>query len=199
MHALLDFWFDVDPADDAALTAQYRRWFAGTPEEDQQLAERFGKLAQAAAGGKLDSWSGSAQGRLALIILLDQLPRSLHRGQAEAFAQDEKALTLCLGGIELGMHENLSPLERIFFCMPLQHSESPVVQALSVRVFSDLSALAVPGPLAAKLADAAGYAAEHQAIVERCGRFPHRTRALGRTSSDEELAFLTTGGPNFGQ
>jgi len=199
MHELLDYWFDVDPADAAALTAQNRRWFASTPDDDRVLAERFGARARAAAAGELDSWSGSPQGRLALILLLDQLPRNLHRGTADAFAQDPKALALSLGGIELDMHESLSPLERIFFQMPLQHAESLPVQELSVHLFGGMRALAAPGPLADLLQNVADYAVKHRDIVARFGRFPHRNRILGRDSTDEELAFLNAGGPSFGQ
>jgi len=199
VRALLDFWFDVDPADVAALTAQMRRWFASTPDEDAALAERFGALAREAAAGTLDAWTGSPQGRLALIILLDQLPRNLYRGQPEAFARDPKAAALCLGGIELGMHETLSPLERVFFLMPLQHAESLPVQDLSLRVFGELSRQAADGPLADLLQNVADYAAEHRKIIKRFGRFPHRNRILGRDSTDEELEFLAAGGPSFGQ
>jgi uncharacterized protein (DUF924 family) len=199
MHGLLDFWFDVDPADTAALSAHFRRWFASTPDDDRALAERFGTLAHAAAADELDTWSGSPQGRLALILLLDQLPRNLHRGTAAAFAQDPKALALSLGGIELDMHEPLGPLERIFFLMPLQHAESLPVQELSVHLFRGMGALATSGPLADLLQNVADYAVKHRDIIARFGRFPHRNRILGRDSTAEEQAFLDAGGPSFGQ
>lgn len=199
MHALLDDWFDVNLADSPALQEQNRRWFASTPAEDHALAERFGSLARAAAAGDLDLWSGSPQGRLALIILLDQCPRNLHRGQPEAFAQDDKALALCLGGIELHMHEQLNPLERVFFCMPLQHSESLVMQELSVATFTMLADGEAPEALAEMLANVQSFAEKHRDIIARFGRFPHRNRTLGRATTTEEAAFLASGGPSFGQ
>lgn len=197
--ALLDYWFDVDPQDAAAIEARQRRWFVSSAADDRFLADHFGELASAAADGKLDPLSATSDGRLALILLLDQLPRNLHRGTPRAFAQDARALALCLEGMEQGQADHLEALERVFFCMPLQHAESRQVQALSVETFAGLAEIEAPAPLAAALAGFADYAVVHRDIIERFGRFPHRNAVLGRASTDAEREYLESGAPSFGQ
>jgi uncharacterized protein (DUF924 family) len=197
--ALLDFWFEGMASSPADLTALMKKWFAGTPERDRELDDRFGELARAAGAGELDHWSASARGRLALIILLDQLPRNLNRGKAAAFACDEKALDLCRSGMDLGLDQQLDPVERIFFLMPLQHAESREIQALSTETFQKLAAVSQTGPVQTLLANTAKYATEHRQIIDSFGRFPHRNKALGRESTTAETEFLASGGPSFGQ
>jgi len=199
IEALLGLWFGADPADAAALTRQRQRWFSSSAEDDRELKERFGPLAEAAAAGELDDLARTPRGRLALILLLDQLPRSLHRGTADAFAQDGKALELSIGGMRLGQVEKLEPIERAFYCMPLQHAEARDIQALSVATFAALAAEPAPEPLRAALRGFADYAVVHRDIIERFGRFPHRNKVLGREATDEEREFLESGGPSFGQ
>lgn len=198
-RALLDYWFDFDASDPAELKARMQRWFASTPEQDREVCERFGALATAAADGELDALAARPRGRLALILLLDQLPRNLHRGTAAAFAQDDKALALCVEGMRRGQLDRLAPLEAGFFCMPLQHAEAADIQKLSVASFRALAAGKAPEPVAAALGNFADYAATHQEIIERFGRFPHRNGALGRESTATEIEFLAGGGPSFGQ
>lgn len=197
--SILDFWFEGVSDDADRLKQLMQRWFAGSADHDRELADRFGELAAAAARGEFDHWVDTPQGRLALIILLDQLPRNLHRGTAEAFAQDRKALDCCLDGIRQGQDQFLEPLERMFFYMPLQHAESKETQAFSVATFEKLADSDAPGPLADLLEGTVNYAIEHREIVDRFGRFPHRNNVLGRESSDEEIEFLASGGSNFGQ
>jgi uncharacterized protein (DUF924 family) len=199
IDALLDFWFGDYVTDADGLKRLQKLWFAATPDQDAEIRARFGALAGAAARGELDAWADTPRGRLALIVLLDQLPRSLHRGKRDAFACDARALALCLEGLELRFDVVLAPLERVFFCMPLQHSESPVIQALSVETFGRLSEAEVDKPIASMLANAADFAVEHRAIIDRFGRFPHRNRALGRETTEAESEFLASGGSSFGQ
>lgn len=199
LEALLDFWFDADTADAEALKRQSRRWFMSSPEQDRELGQRFGDLARAAADGELDGSAATARGRLALIILLDQLPRNLHRGTPDAFAQDARALELCLDGLERGLAQALAPLQRVFFCMPLQHAESREIQALSVATFAEIARAPAPAALSAALSGFANYAVTHREIVDRFGRFPHRNAVLGRESTAAEQEFLASGGPSFGQ
>jgi uncharacterized protein (DUF924 family) len=199
IEALLDYWFDGDPAERGRPEELMRKWFASTPDQDRELMQKFGALAQSAGRGELEQWADSARGRLALIILLDQLPRSLFRGTAEAFAGDPKALAICLEGLDRGQDRSLHALERLIFCMPLQHSESRSIQARSIDVFEDLASSVDSGPLASVLETTADYAREHREIIERFGRFPHRNRTLGRPSTDEEREFLDSGGPTYGQ
>jgi uncharacterized protein (DUF924 family) len=199
IKAMLDFWFDVDPYDAAAMKAKSKKWFASAPAEDRELAAKFGSLAEAAAAGKLDPLAVTAEGQLGLIILLDQFPRNLNRGTAAAFAQDAKALDLCVSGMQHGDIETLPALQRVFFCMPLQHAESREMQALSVKTFEDLATTEAPAPLAAALKGFANYAVMHRDIIECFGRFPHRNKVLGRQSTEAEFEYLNSGGSSFGQ
>jgi uncharacterized protein (DUF924 family) len=199
IETLLDSWFDADVANAEAMNSQMRRWFASSADEDRELAARYGELARAAADGRLDDSAATPRGRLGLIILLDQFPRNLHRGSAAAFAQDARALALCLSGIELGMPERLAPIERVFFLMPMQHAEDPAIQTQSVERFAALATADGPPSLLAALRACADYAVMHRKIVDRFGRFPHRNRALDRESTAAEREFLETGGPSFGQ
>ena len=199
VEALLDFWFDFDASDPARMEESMRSWFSSTDDEDRELERRFGGLARGAQTGTLEALAASPRGRLGLIILLDQLPRNLYRGRPAAFAGDARALALCIDGLDRGQHAALAPVERIFFCMPLQHAEDRAVQARAVETFTALAAEPAPPPLAAALRACADYAVAHRDIVERFGRFPYRNRTLGRESTRAELEFLAGGGPRFGQ
>lgn len=200
IEQLRSFWFEPAPRTKDDLERRLDRWFKADDETDAEIAERFGDLAQRAARGELDHWRDDPRGRLALILLLDQVPRNLHRGTSEAFAQDEKALALTIEGIESGMDKALPVLERAFFYMPLQHAERRDAQELSVRVFRALrDDPDAPEEYASALDSMLHYAELHRDIVERFGRFPHRNRALGRPDTDAERRYLDDGGPRFGQ
>lgn len=194
---LLDFWFDGDPTEHNR--PLMKKWFSGTGDEDRALERRFGPLARSAADGELDNWRLAPRGRLALIILLDQLPRSLYRGSPGAFATDPRALELCLEGLDEGQDAALHPLERMFFLMPLQHAESAEAQDRSVAEFESLAATGAAPEVSSALRSSADYAVEHRDIIKRFGRFPHRNASLGRPSTSAELEFLAAGGPRFGQ
>lgn len=199
IDSLLDFWFEGHPADSGRMQALKKKWFSSSPDDDRELEQAFGQLADAAARGELDAWADTPRGRLALIILLDQLPRSLQRRTAAAFAEDDRALALCLDGLDRGLDETLHPLERVFFCMPLQHAESRETQALALETFRRLAAIDMEESVAAIVQNAADFAVLHKEIVDRFGRFPHRNKVLGRESTDEELEFLASGKSSFGQ
>ncbi|QTL93027.1 DUF924 family protein [Aeromonas jandaei] len=194
---LLDFWFG-DPADDALRAKrQAPLWWGKSSETDALLARRFGAQAEAAANGELADWANVPHGRLALILLLDQLPRNIHRGTPTAFARDPLAREQCLKGLSLDMDRQLSPLERVFFYLPLEHAESREQQARSVALFEELAAEQAHSPANETFADFADFARRHQVIIERFGRFPHRNDILGRTSTPEEAAFLLQPGSGF--
>ncbi|MBL0544346.1 DUF924 domain-containing protein [Aeromonas jandaei] len=194
---LLDFWFG-DPADDALRAKrQAPLWWGKSSETDALLARRFGAQAEAAANGELVEWAGLPHGRLALILLLDQLPRNIHRGTPTAFARDPLAREQCLKGLSLGMDRQLPPLERVFFYLPLEHAESREQQARSVALFEELAAEQAHSPANETFANFADFARRHQVIIERFGRFPHRNDILGRTSTPEEAAFLLQPGSGF--
>jgi uncharacterized protein (DUF924 family) len=201
---VLDYWFGADPLAPNQVGNRMRLWFGGDdpPEirelRDEDMAERFTELAGQAAGGELDAWAGSPHRLLALILLLDQIPRNIYRGTARAFAQDEKALALALDGTSTGADAGLTPIQRVFLYMPLQHSESPDVQDESVAAYRALAAAAPPEHRAV-FDGCLQFAELHQRIVKRFGRFPHRNRVLGRRNSEAEQKFLDEEAVTFGQ
>jgi uncharacterized protein (DUF924 family) len=199
---ILLFWFGPRPYTAAGLNQRARLWFPDSPEliaqTDELIGERFGAAHAAAGRGEFASWESTPRRRLALILLFDQFSRCLYRGTAGAFARDREALRLALLGLQTGADAALDPVERLFFYMPLQHSESREVQEESLAAFRRLSGEA---PLALKswFDDALEYALVHRDIVARFGRFPHRNHALGRDSTAEEEEWLATEGMSFGQ
>ncbi|WP_421304528.1 DUF924 family protein [Aeromonas veronii] len=194
---LLALWFGDEADDVLRATRQAPLWWGKSSETDALLASRFGELAEAAAKGSLAHWADTPSGRLALILLLDQLPRNIHRGTPAAFTQDPLARDLCLKGLSIGADKSLSPLERVFFYLPLEHAESREQQARSVALFESLAAEQAGTPAQATFAGFADFARRHQVIIERFGRFPHRNDILGRTSTPEEAAFLQQPGSGF--
>ena len=190
------FWFGP-PADDAA-TAQARRglWWSKNPATDNQIRRHFAQHVTAAAFGKYAAWADEPQGRLALILLFDQFPRNLYRNSPRAFACDSLALELALAGIAAGIDRQLRPVERVFFYLPLEHSESAAHQEHCVWLYEQLLA-AVPPAWRDTFAGYLRYAERHRDIIRRFGRFPHRNRILGRASTPEETAFLREPGSSF--
>ena len=195
--ALLDFWFPTG-TDPDALQAAKKRWFQAGPADDRIMHDRFGPDLAKALAGQLADWALEPAGRLALILLLDQVCRNVNRGSAGAFAGDSRALQLCLEGLETGVHRALTPIQRVFFYMPLQHSESVPHQQRAVELYQELAEES-PVELAPILSDCANYARLHHDIVVRFGRFPHRNRLLERDSTAEEQEYLDAGAPSFGQ
>ena len=172
---LLEFWFD--PATRA-------KWFDPDPEFDAELRARFEKHHRKAVSGELDDWANTPRGCLALVILLDQVPRNIYRDDARAYASDAQALTLARRAIEQGLDRSLSQVERLFLYMPFEHSEDLADQERSVGLMATLDEN--PGWL--------DYARKHRDVIARFGRFPHRNAVLGRASRPEEERFLAEGG-----
>ena len=201
---LLNFWFGPRPWTRQSVQRRFALWFGDpkrpelTPQADEAIRQRYGALARTAAAGELESWESSPRRRLALILLLDQFPRSLYRGTAEAFATDLEALRLSVSGLQLGADAVLDPVERIFFYMPMQHAESAEIQAESVAAFRRLCDEA-PDDMQPLFAGVHAYAMQHRDIIAHFGRFPHRNAALGRETTPEEQAWLDAGGTRFGQ
>lgn len=196
--AVLDFWFRgadplAPPPDEVAAL-----WFRSTPALDAEVRERFGSSINAAIRGELDEWSVDAPGRLALILLLDQLPRNAFRGAAAAFSGDAAALRHSLDAIAEMQDLALPPLHRGFVYLPLEHAEDPAMQARCVALMTRAAAEAPPA-LAGLSRTWVAYAEQHQALIARFGRFPHRNEVLGRVSTPDELAYLAGGGETFGQ
>jgi uncharacterized protein (DUF924 family) len=195
---LLAYWFEDATADPSRAERRRHFWFAPDQEVDASITRRFSDLAARAARGELDAWEAEPRSCLALILLLDQLPRSLHRGSAAAFAQDARALEVAARGVSRGHLRSLEPLEQVFFLMPFEHSEEREVQRQCLRHFDGILAGA-PEPWLATLENFRSYAVGHAEIVERFGRFPHRNPILGRPSTPAEREYLASGGESFGQ
>ena len=142
-----------------------------------------------ATEGRLDEWAATARGRLALILVLDQFSRHIHRDQPAAFARDRQAQTLCIEGITRGIDRRLAPLERWFFYMPLMHAEDLDLQTRSVHCFRQLVEDAAE-PYREPCQGAYDHAKQHRDLVERFGRFPERNELLGRAPTLDELRYL---------
>jgi uncharacterized protein (DUF924 family) len=172
-EAIIDFWFvELKPAD----------WWSAKPELDRVIAERFGETHVRLALGEGFSWRESSEGRLAEIIVLDQFSRQLFRGEARAFAQDGMALVLAQEAVAGGFDMRLPAERRAFLYMPFMHSESLLVHD-SVQ------------PLLAALGGEFLESAEgHLGVLRRFGRYPKRNIALGRSSTEEELAYIADSG-----
>jgi uncharacterized protein (DUF924 family) len=183
---ILQFWFGP-PAEGEPSGVEL--WFGKSLRIDRTIEKRFGKLVEKAKAGALDAWTSTPRGRLAVILLLDQFSRNIFRDTPASFAADEKALALCLDGLDDEMDKKLAPLERAFFYMPTMHAEDLDMQLTSVEVFEELAASAPPEHKATCEAFLK-HAKRHRDVVERFERFPHRNAILGRSSSAEEAAFL---------
>jgi uncharacterized protein (DUF924 family) len=195
------FWFGSSPLKPEGVKERLALWFGSADEErraDELVRSRFGSLVERAAAGELAAWADSPRRRLSLILLLDQFPRHLYRGTGRAFATDREALALTVSGMQSAADAALTPVERIFFYMPLQHAEISDAQAESVAAYRRLLNEA-PEELKPMFAGALESAELHRSIVARFGRFPHRNRALGRPNTAEEEAYLGQGDRAFGQ
>ncbi|HZT19895.1 MAG TPA: DUF924 family protein [Dongiaceae bacterium] len=189
---ILAFWFPPGlDRDAAAHRRQLDWWFRG--ESDRAVSERFLPALEAARRGALDSWASAPRSRLALIIVLDQFSRSAYRDTAEAYAQDGKALGLALDGLERGFYDRLAAVwERMFFTMPLSHSERLDLHERNVALAEALVE-AAPAHLRDIYVFSAEQARGHRDVVRRFGRHPHRNAILGRVSTPAELAYLAAG------
>jgi uncharacterized protein (DUF924 family) len=197
-EAVLEFWFGDAARDPSALQQRVDLWFASSEETDARIAEHFGSLAAEAARSELEPWTAEPRACLALIILLDQFPRNLHRGSAEAFACDAHGLAVAEAGVAAGHLEVLATSEQCFYLLPYEHSENTEVHQRGLALFRRVLDRAAPEwrPSAKNSLD---YALSHFEIIERFGRYPHRNAVMGRESTPEERAYLEAGAPSFGQ
>ncbi|MDB5412342.1 MAG: hypothetical protein JWR10_677 [Rubritepida sp.] len=184
---ILEFWFAEGPHTDRPV------WFKRDDAFDAAIRERFGALVVPAREGALDSWTVTPAGALALVLLLDQLPRNMFRGSPEAFASDAHALRIARRLVREGTDRAMTPTQRRFLYLPFEHAESREAQDLSVALFEglrDIPAQAAPG-------GGIDYAWRHWHVVRRFGRFPHRNAVLGRESTAKELTYLAQPGAGF--
>jgi len=174
---ILHFWF-------TELSA--KQHFVKDAALDETIRTRFGTTLEAAARCELFTWRTSAEGRLAEIIVLDQFSRNVYRDTPRAFAQDALALVLAQELVASEQDRSLPEAQRVFAYMPYMHSESALVHTQAVALFTQLG-----------IQDNLNFELRHKAIIDRFGRFPHRNAILGRTSSADELAFLSEPGSSF--
>lgn len=182
---ILEFWYtpETQPTAELPFGRHRMEWFRSPPEFDKQIEDLFQQTYEAAARGDLDGWAATPMGALALVIILDQFPRNIFRGTADAFATDGAALRVAQATIAKGDDAVLTGVEKLFLYMPFQHSEDIGVQRRSLELYRDIG-------------DEQCWesAQRHYEIIERFGRFPHRNQTLERTSTADEAAFLE--GPN---
>lgn len=193
---LLDWWFGQERTAAGVAAQKYRLWFGYSPSQDREAAARFGAEAGQALAGGLGHWCDEPEGWLALILLLDQLPRMIHRGTPAAFAGDARALALTRQGLARRWERALVPIRQVFVYMPLEHAEDLACQELAVGRFGRLYRQAQAGEREL-FADFLDYAERHCQVIRRFGRFPHRNAILGRSSTVEESAFLAQPGASF--
>ena len=170
---VIAFWTEAGP----------ERWFEKDEAFDADIRRRFLATHERAAAGRLAGWEQSAEGALALLILLDQFPRNMFRGSARAFATDPQARAITAAALLRGFDAQVPANLRTFFYLPFEHSEDMADQERGIALYT-----------AARDADGLKWAKIHADIIRRFGRFPHRNAVLGRTTTPEEQAFLDAGG-----
>jgi uncharacterized protein (DUF924 family) len=196
---VLRFWFGerFDEIDDSKIAGrQSKLWWGKSADADAEIRERFEARVRAAGAGELDDWRQAPEGTLALILLTDQLTRNIYRGSRAMFGSDAVARKLCIEGLKAGSDAALRPIQRVFFYLPLEHSEDVDLQAWCVDLMRGL-ARGAPEDQREIFEGFVRYAQAHQRIIERFGRFPHRNAVLSRESTAEELEFLKQPGSSF--
>jgi uncharacterized protein (DUF924 family) len=189
VHELLNFWFGNLGSADLPTSDRTNLWFGENEVVKKHLVRAYEKEYIQACDGELVEWNKTPRGRLALIILLDQFPRYIHRGSAKAFSLDSEAQTLCAEGLREKMDKSLTLIERVFFYMPLVHAENSQTQEQSIRLYQDLVGLSMTETTQIYQLFLA-YAYAHFRVIKEFGRFPQRNHALGRQSTEAELVFL---------
>ena len=198
IEEILAFWFKEQELSAPQIDRRMDIWFGEDEVFDLECKKEFADEVELASEGKLDHWAHQPRGRLALILLLDQFRRNIFRNTAEAFARDKAALKLCVEGARDKKDQGLTPIQKAFFYMPLQHSESLKVQEKGVQIFRRL-AEAVSPTYRETFETMATFAELHRDIIEQFGRFPHRNKLLGRENTPEEEEYLAGDSPDFGQ
>lgn len=192
---VLAYWIGDTNRTAEHLQDKHKLWFGKSEHVDADIRAKFLDLLEhMSAVPFADDWAAlGPRGRLGAIIVLDQFSRNLFRDSARAFTQDPLALRLCKDGIALNEDKVLSETERVFFYLPLEHSERMQDQEVSIRKFTELAEEARPEfrDFARNTLD---YAHQHRKVIEQFGRFPHRNRVLGRESTPEESDWLARGG-----
>ena len=198
IEQILSFWFKEQELSAPQIDRRMDIWFGEDPVFDHDIEKEFADDIEKASEGKLNHWADEPHGRLALIILIDQFRRNIYRGTLKAFSHDKVALKLCVEGAVEKKDKGLTPIQRVFFYMPLQHAESAKVQAKSVELYERLAESVSP-TLQETFLTVAKFAELHKDIIDQFGRFPHRNVLLGRENTPEEDEYLAGDSPDFGQ
>ena len=183
IEAILAFWFKEQALSAPQIDRRMEIWFGSDPIFDHEIVENFGNDVELASKGKLDYWAESPRGLLALIILIDQFRRNMYRNTARAFSRDMLALKLCVEGAMQKKQQDLTPIEKVFFYMPLYRRLAESVSPTYRETFETVLQ----------------FAELHRDIIDQFGRFPHRNRLLGRKNTPEEDEYLSGDSPDFGQ
>ncbi|MBF0265669.1 MAG: DUF924 domain-containing protein [Gammaproteobacteria bacterium] len=158
-----------------------KHWFNSKPELDQEITDKYEKIWEQAATGNLIEWSNTPEGCLALVIILDQFPLNMYRGQVKSFSTEQQSVGITLKAIKDNFHKEFSQDKLSFLFIPLMHSENIEHQNLSVKLFTEFN-----------LERNIRFAEHHRDLISRFGRFPHRNKILGRESTDKELTYLAS-------
>jgi uncharacterized protein (DUF924 family) len=196
IEQVIEFWFGEDLSDPKLAARQSPLWWRKHPQTDALIRQKFADGLQMLVSGDYQHWLESPRGRLAAIIVLDQFSRNMYRDTARAFAQDALALSWCLQGLTLEQDLELPFICRVFFYLPLEHSESTEMQDLSVKKFTELAQLVgrKEGDTFLRFVD---FAHRHRSVIRQFGRYPHRNAILGRESTAAEQRYLDQPGSGF--
>lgn len=193
---LLEWWFGNSESPNEVAADKGKLWFGKRDSQDLEAQTRFGDWVEQALAGGLTDWAQRPEGWLALVLLLDQLPRMIFRDTPKSFSGDLRAQALVAQGIAADFDRQLRPIQRVFIYLVFEHCESLAVQNEAVSRYIDLIAQQ-PEADRSLFTDYLNYAEKHQQVIARFGRFPHRNAVLGRESTTEELAFLSGPGSRF--
>jgi len=194
---LLEFWFADATHSPGRASARSEMWFGASPVFDRECRMRYGVLLESAGRGALDAWRPAVRPALALVVLLDQMPRNIFRGSARMFHFDARARDCAAAACDAGFAAELHPVEASFLYLPFEHAEDLAMQDRGVEGLEALVTAAAPG-FREILAGFADYARRHREVIRRFGRFPQRNAVLGRASTLDEQAYLRGGGETFG-
>jgi uncharacterized protein (DUF924 family) len=174
---IIQFWFkEIDSA----------LWWKKDLNFDALIIQRFSRVHQQACRGELYTWRSTAEGRLAEIIVLDQFSRNMFRDKKEAFAQDSLALILAQEVVSIGLDKALTQIQRSVLYLPFMHSESFIIHQVAEQLYEKLG-----------ITSSCEFELKHKLIIEKFGRYPHRNKILSRTSTEDEIEFLTQPNSSF--
>jgi uncharacterized protein (DUF924 family) len=195
-RSVCNLWFGDDLDSPEAVAERQALWFSQDATFDDLIRRQFAELPDRAVAGELENWGTEPQRTLALTLVLDQFPRNLYRGIAQAFAYDAAALEVARDALSRQLDQQVHPLEAAFLYLPFEHAEDRASQARSVSLFRAL-AVRAPAALSGCFEEFLRYAEQHQDVIDEFGRFPHRNSVLGRPSTPTEVACLESDRANF--